>query len=157
MRRRLLTLPPVFLAVVLMAPGACGQSSKSNTGDFQGVQKDVAQAVFDFRDAVTKHDQGKICDSYFTAALRDKVTADGKAAGRGTTCAKAIEDSIQDIDATDIEIVKNGITVTGDKATVKIKTSLTSCDDVTDTLEMANERGWRISALPTSPSAKQNC
>ena len=157
MRRRLLALPPVFLAVVLMAPGACGQSSKSNADDFQGAQKDVAQTVFDFRDAVAKHDEGKVCDSFFTSALRDKVARDGKAAGRGSTCAKAIEDSIQDIDATDIEIAKNGITVTGDKATVKITTTLTSCDDVQDTLQFANERGWRISQLPSAPSAKQNC
>jgi hypothetical protein len=149
MRLRPLALPPIFLAVVLMAPGACGQSSKSNAGDFQGTEKDVAQAVFDFRDAVAKRDEAKVCDAFFTARLRDEVTRVSRAAGRGSTCAKAIEDSIRDIDATDITIVKGGISITGDTATVKIKTDLSgNAEDPTDPLTLANQRGWRISKLP---------
>jgi hypothetical protein len=148
MRLRAAALPPVFLAVVLMAPGACGQSSKSNAGDFSGTQKDVANAVYDFRDAVAKRDEGKVCDSFMTAALRDEIVRVGKAAGRGSTCAKVIEDSIQDIDATDITIPKDGIAITGTTATVKITTNLTQGTDPIDTLTLANERGWRISKLP---------
>jgi len=145
MRLRPLALPPVLLAVVLMAPGACGQSSKTNAGDFQGTEKDVADAVFEFRDAIVKRDEGKICDALFTPELRDQIT---RAAGsRGSTCAKAIEDSIQDIDATDIQIVKDGIAISGHTATVKIKTKLTSGTDPIDTLTLADERGWRISKL----------
>src|SRR6476661_123223 len=148
MRLRPIALPPVVLAVALMAPGACGQSSKSNAGDFQGAEKDVANTVFDFRDAIAKRDEKKVCEAFFTPALADKVAADGKAAGRGSTCAKAIEDPIQDIDATDITIVKDGISITGKTATVKIKTNLTEGTDPVDTLTLTNERGWRISQLP---------
>lgn len=150
MRLRPLAIPPILLAVVLMAPGACGQSSGTNVDDFEGTQKDVAEAVYDFRDAVAKRDEAKICDAYFTAALREEVVRVGKAADRGSTCAKAIEDSIQDIDATDIEIPKGGIAITGTTATVKIKTDLTEDPDPTDTLTLTNERGWRISKLPGS-------
>jgi hypothetical protein len=148
MRLRLAALPPIFLAVVLMAPGACGQSSSSNTDDFQGKEKDVADTVFEFRDAVSKRDEGKICESYFTDALRDEITRVSKAAGRGSTCATAIEASIRDIDAVDIEIPKGGITIDGTNATVKIKTDLTDGDDPTDTLTLIDQRGWRISKLP---------
>ena len=148
MRLRPAALPPIVLAVVLMAPGGCGQSTSANTDDFEGAQKDVAEAVFDFRDAVAKRDEAKICDSYFTDELRDEVTRVSKAAGRGSTCAKAIEESIQDIDAVDIEIPKGGITISGTTATVKVKTDLTSGEDPTDTFTLANERGWRISKLP---------
>jgi hypothetical protein len=148
MRLRPIALPPLFLAVVLMAPGACGQSSKSNAGDFQGTEKDVAQTVFDFRDAVAKRDEGKICDAFLTATLRDEITQAAKSADRGSTCAKGIEDSIQDIDATDITIEKGGISISGTTATVRYKTDLTEGDDPIDTLTLANERGWRISKLP---------
>jgi hypothetical protein len=157
MRLRPLALPPVFLAVVLMAPGACGQSSKSNAGDFQGTEKDVAETVFDFRDAVAKRDEAKVCDAFFTARLRDEITAKAKEADRGSTCAKAIEDSLQDIDATDITIEKGGISITGTTATVKYKTDLTTCDDVVAELTLANERGWRISKLPRAAAPAKNC
>jgi hypothetical protein len=152
MRLRPIALPPVFLAVVLMAPGACGQSSKSNADDFQGTERDVAQAVYDFRDAVAKRDEAKICDAFFTGALRDEITRVAKAADRGSTCAKAIKDSIQDIDATDITIPKGGIAISGNTATVKIKTDLVDDPDPTDSLTLTNERGWRISKLPTAAS-----
>ena len=148
MRLRPIAVPPILLAVVLMAPGACGQTTTSDTGDFQGAQKDVAEAVYDFRDAIAKRDEAKICDAYLTAALRDEITRVAKSADRGSTCAKAIEDSIQDIDATDIEIPKGGIAITGTTATVKVKTDLTDDPDPTDTLTLTDERGWRISKLP---------
>jgi hypothetical protein len=149
MRLRPVALPPILLAVVLMAPGACGQANSNNADDFEGAQKDVAEAVYDFRDAVAKRDENKICDSFFTGALRDEIVRVSQGADRGSTCAKAIEDSIQDIDATDIDIPKDGITITGNTATVKVKTNLSGDDpDRTDTLTLENERGWRISKLP---------
>src|SRR5689334_5618529 len=104
MRPRLVHMLPVVLAVAAVGVGPCGQSKSADTGDFKGAEKDVAQTVYDFRDAVAKRDESKICDTYFTAGLKEQVTAKGKAADRGSTCAKAIEDSIADIDATDIKV-----------------------------------------------------
>ena len=146
MRIRPIALPPIVLAVALMAPGACGGGSKSDTGKFDGTDKDVAQAVYDFRDAIAKRDESKICDSYLTPALRDKIAADGKAAKRGSTCQDAIKDSIQDIDATDITV--ESVSVQGTTATATIKTNVQSGTDPTDTLKLTNDRGWRISELP---------
>jgi hypothetical protein len=146
MRIRPVAIPPIVLAVALMAPGACGGGSKSDTSKFDGTDKDVAKAVYDFRDAVTKRDEGKICDQYFTAALRDKVAAAGKTAKRGSTCSDALKDSIQDIDATDITV--QTVSVEGTKATVTIKTKVQKGDDPVDTLKLENIRGWRLAELP---------
>lgn len=146
MRTRAAALPPIVLAVALMAPGACGQSSSSDTGRFSGAQKDAAQAVYDLRDAIGKRDEAKICDSYFTSSLRDEIVRTARASGRGSTCAEAIQDSIAVIDATDISVEK--VDVAGKTATVTIKTNLKQGTDPIDTLTLADERGWRVSKLP---------
>ena len=145
MRRTHLVLPT--LAVSLLLAGCSPQSGgDSNSDDFQGAEKDVADAVLDFRDAVVSRDEGKVCDSFFTADLREEIERVAKAADRGSTCADAISDTVADIDATDIEIVD--VTISGGEATVEIKTDLTEGDDPTDTITLADERGWRISKLP---------
>ena len=97
MRIRRAALIPAFLALAAIGAGPCGRGQSADTGDFKGTEKDVAQAVYDFRDAVAKRDESKICDTYLTPALKEQVAAKGKEAGRGSTCAKAIEDSIADM------------------------------------------------------------
>lgn len=145
MRRTHLVLP--LLAATALVTGCASQSGgETNTDDFQGTERDVAEAVYGFRDAVTKRDEQEVCDSFFTSALRDEIERVGKAAGRGDTCAEVIADTIQDIDATDIKITD--ITVTGSTAKVAVKTDLTEGADPTDTLELADDRGWRIAKLP---------
>jgi len=148
MRLRPAALPLVLLVAAAAALGACGQGTTANSDDFEGAQKEVADAVFEFRDAVSRRDEAKLCDAHFTDALRDEIVRVGRAAGRGSTCADAIEESIKNIDAVDIEIPKDGITISGTTATVKFKTDLTEGDDPTDTLTLANQRGWRVSKLP---------
>lgn len=146
-------LRPTVNAVLLvtassLALAACGQATSANTDAFEGEQKAVADAVYEFRDAIARRDEAKVCDAYFTDDLRDEVTRVAREAGRGSTCAKAIEESVQNIDAVDIEIPKDGITISGQEATVKVKTDLNEGADPTDTLTLVNERGWRIAKLP---------
>src|SRR4051794_13625326 len=149
MKIRFVHLSSIALGFALLGAGPCGGSQKADTGDFKGADKDVAQAVYDFRDAVTKRDESKICDTYFTPELKAKVAADGKAANRGDTCSKVIQDSVADIDATDIKV--KDVSVTGDKtAVVTVTTSLNKGPDASDTLKLENDRGWRISELPSS-------
>lgn len=148
MRLRPAALPSVLVVAAAIALSACGQATTANTDDFAGAQKEVADAVFEFRDAVSRRDEAKVCDAYFTDSLRDEIVRVGKAAGRGSTCADAIEESLINIDAVDIEIPKGGIAIKGTTATVKVKTDLKQGDDPTDTLTLANQRGWRISKLP---------
>src|SRR4051812_1116426 len=150
MRIRPVHLVSVALGFAVLGAGPCGGSQKADTKGFEGTDKDVAQAVYDFRDAVAKRDESKICDTYFTAALKAKVAASGKAADRGDTCAKAIEDPIADIDATDIKV--KDVNVTGNTAPATVTTSLNKGPDASDTLKLENDRGWRISELPSAGS-----
>src|SRR3954447_7341959 len=152
MRIRPVHLVSVVLGVAVLGAGPCGGAGQSaDTGKLQGAEKDVAQAVYDFRDAVTKGDESKICDTYFTADLAKKVAADGKAAGRGDTCKDVIQDSIADIDATDIKV--KDVSVDGTTATATITTNLSKGPDGCNKLTLVNadQRGWRISDL-SSPS-----
>ena len=147
MKIRPVHLVSVALGVAVLGAGPCaGGGQSADTGDFKGADKDVAQAVYDFRDAVVKRDEGKVCDTYFTTDLKNAVAEKGKAAGRGDSCSKVIEDPLADIDATDIKV--KDVNVTGDTATVTVTTNLTKGDDASDTLTLKNERGWRISELP---------
>jgi len=148
MRPRPAVLSAVLLVTAVTALGACGgQATTANSDDFEGPEKEVAEAVYEFRDAISRRDEAKVCDAHFTDALREEIVAKAKPEGRGSTCADAIEESIRTIDAVDIEIPKDGIVISGDTATVKIQTDLTEGDDPTDTLTLANDRGWRISEL----------
>ena len=146
MRIRPVHLVSVALGVAVLGAGPCGGSQSADTGSFKGAEKDVAQAVYDFRDAVSKRDESKICDTFFTPELKSAVTEKGKAAGRGDTCSKVVEDPIADIDATDIKV--KDVKVTGDTAVVTVTTNLNKGADASDTLTLKNERGWRISELP---------
>ena len=145
MRLRAAAIPPVLLAVVLMAPGGCGAGTTSDTSKFSGTEKDVAQAVYDMRDAVAKRDENKVCDTYFTPALQSKLAALAKQDKRGTTCADQLQDSIQDISTTDITV--ESVKVSGNDATVTYKTNVPSGTDPVDTLHLTNARGWRLSQL----------
>jgi hypothetical protein len=146
MRIRPAAIPPILLAGALMAPGACGAGgSSSDTSKFSGTEKDVAQAVFDLRDAVAKRDESKVCDTYMTATLKAQLDRLARSSKRGADCADELKDSLQDIDSTDIKV--KSVTVTGNTATATITTSVASGPDPTDVLHLQNEHGWRLSSL----------
>jgi hypothetical protein len=146
MRLRAVALPPIVLAAALMGPGPCGSAGKSDTSKFSGTSKDVAQAVYDMRDAVAKRDQGKVCDTYFTVALKNKLAALARQDRRGSSCSDQLKDSLQDVDSTDLTV--QSVKVSGNRATVTYKTKVQNGPDPTDTLQMSNEHGWRVAQLP---------
>ena len=145
MNTRLALLAPVAFAAAAIGAGPCGStSSSSDTGDFSGAKKDVAQAVFDLRDAVAKRDEAKICDSLMTKALAAQVKGDS----RGGSCTENLKDSIQDVDATDLKV--QTVTISGSSATATIKTDLPSGQtDPVDTLKFTKDANgdWRLSGL----------
>jgi hypothetical protein len=146
MRLRAAALPPVALAVVLMAPGGCGTAGKSDTSKFSGTDKAVAQAVYDMRDAIAQRDEGKICDTYVSSALKSQLANLAKQDKRGVTCADQLKTSIQDVDSTDITVTR--VQTTGTTATVTFTTKVQKGPRPTDTLTLVNEHGWRLSKLP---------
>jgi hypothetical protein len=143
--RRVAILPVIVLAVALMAPGGCGSSTKSNVDTFHGVQKDVAQTVDDLASTARKGDARKICDAYLTAELKARLATLARKTGRGTDCAAQIKDSIRDADAFDVTV--ESVQVAGTRATVRVKTKTSAKRDPVDTLEMVDQRGWRIPTL----------
>jgi len=148
MRKRLVALPPIVLAVALMAPGGCGVGgSSSSTSNLKNqTQKDVAQAIYDMRDAIAKRDQGKVCDSFLSTKLKNQLAGLAKKRN-GTDCSDELKDSLQDVDSTDIKV--ESVNVTGNSATATVKTNLPHGTDPCATYPMVNERGWRLDAAPS--------
>jgi hypothetical protein len=147
MRLRAAALPPVVLAAALMAPGGCGTAGKSDTSKFSGANKAVAQAVYDLRDAVVKHDYGKVCDTYVTTDVKNQLAAAARRAKPArVTCADRLKDSLQDVDATDITVTN--VAVTGNTAIATFTSKLPHGTAPTNTLTLANQRNWRLSKLP---------
>lgn len=141
------------VALSLLAVGAagCGSTTKDSAGNFTGEPKAVASAIDDLQSAGSKRDADKICGELLSAALVEKIKAASK-----QTCEKALKESLKDVDAFKLEVVKNGITVTGTTATAKVKTESGTDGDRRDTIQLVKEpqrRGgkteqvWKLSAL----------
>jgi hypothetical protein len=141
-------LPPILLAAVALAPGACGSAKKDTAAKFDGREKEVASAIDDLAAAARKGDAAKICDSYLTTDLRARLAALAKTSKRGTDCSDQLGDSIRDADSFDLSIAPGAIKITDSTATVQVKTDVTGTHDPVDTLHMTEQRGWRISQLP---------
>jgi len=138
--------PTRVLALMLALPlvlGACGQSVKDSSGDFQGDQKQVAQAVEDLQSAGRKHDASEICTKLLAPALVAKI----KAASAGA-CDKVLKDALSDADSFELQVQKVTISGTSAKAVVK---SEGGDKDRTDTLELVKVgSAWKIATLGAS-------
>ncbi len=146
MRLRAAALPPIVLAAAALAPGGCGQTASNSADKFKGRQKEVAQAVDDLRQAASKRDARKICDTLLTPDLKSRLTALARQTGRGTDCADQLKKSLQDADSLDLTV--QSVQITGNRAVARVKTNVTRGPDPTDTLVLADQRGWRLSRLP---------
>src|SRR5215210_987839 len=134
---------PRLVALLLLpalALGACGQSSKDSSGDFQGEQKAVAQAVEDLQDAGRKGDAGKICTDLLAPALVDRI----KKASNGA-CDTVLDDALSDADAFELQVQK--VSVNGDRAEAVVE-SQAGDKKRTDTLQLQKVGGvWKIATL----------
>ena len=143
---RAAAIPPIVLAVAALAPGGCGASSSNSADKFQGREKEVAKAVDDLSDAARKRDASKICDEFLTTELKAKLAQLARVSKRGTDCADQLKDSLQDTTSLDLKV--EDVSITGNTATVKVKTDVSHGKDPEYTLTLADQRGWRISQLP---------
>jgi hypothetical protein len=143
-------LPAVSLAFVALLAGGCGAASKDSAKNFTGEAKQVATTIEDLQTAASKHDATKICSQYLATALVDKIKAHGK-----RTCDATLKESLKDVDNFELQVVKQGVTVTGTTATAKVK-SASGKNDRVDTLQLVKEPQrtggktveiWKISAL----------
>ena len=142
MRRAVLLLLPI-LAVAALA--GCGETD--NSKDFKGAQKDVAQAIDDLGSHARKLDAAKICDRMLTPDLKAKLAVLAtKRSGRGSDCADQLKDSLRDADAFEMDVQSMRIDGSTAAVTVKVKTSADR--DPVSTLQLVNQRGWRVAQLP---------
>jgi hypothetical protein len=137
---------PLLLVPALLALSGCGATNNSN--DYKGAQKDVAQAIDDLGSNARKVDASAICDDLLTTQLKAKLAALAKRSGRGSDCADQLKDSLRDADAFDMDVKRIGIASGGKSANVVVKVKTSADKDPVGTLQLVDERGWRLSQLP---------
>lgn len=152
-------MPPRRVSVVLVSCLAllgtgCGAASQADSAkNFTGEPKAVATTIDDLQKAGRKRDADKICGELLSNALATKIRETSK-----KTCVSAVKESLKDVDAFDLEVVKNGVTISGTTATAKVKSQKAGSgdDNRIDTLQLVKEdqraRGktvqrWKVSAL----------
>jgi hypothetical protein len=149
MRRRMPMILALGAAVLVVA--GCGASSggKSSAKKFSGEQRAVATTVEDLESAGSKRKPGEICDHLLSKSLVDAIT---KASGK--SCSSAVDRTMKDVDAYDLVVLDNGVTITGTKATAKVQSKAGDEEDVS-TLQLVKEDGrWKISAIGVAQNIK---
>jgi hypothetical protein len=125
------------LATAALALAGCAATPPSSAKNFQGAERDVAQAVDDIQAAGRSGDPDKLCNDLFTAEFADRFKA-GSA-----TCVDEVEKAMRDVNDYDLEVTD--VTVTGDTATAKVKQGK---EGVTATFGFQRVgNGWRASSL----------
>jgi hypothetical protein len=129
----LFTVPLLALALAGCAP----QQQSSNSKDFKGEEKKVADVVGDLRTAGQRRDAQKICSDVLSSKLVDQLKSGG------STCVDEMDKAVNDAD--DYDLTVQDVTVDGNTATAKVKNG---DDGPTATIEFAKESdGWRATSL----------
>jgi hypothetical protein len=131
------------LAAIVVLAGCSSQSSSKAADDYSGVQKDVVTVVDDLVNNASKKDGKEICTTVFASSLAEKLTSGPQG------CADVVGDQLDDASNWDLDIVKNGVTVSGDTATATVKTeSDFDGKTTTRTLTLAKQdNDWRITGI----------
>jgi hypothetical protein len=131
MLRRAALLP---LLVLALTSGGCA-ASNSSAKNFQGTERDVANAIDDLGSAGRTKNEGKICTELLTRELADRMKA------AGSTCEQEISDAMSDSDDYDLSV--KDVTVSGATATAQVENN-----DRTSTFRLQRVgAAWRISSL----------
>ena len=125
----------VLIALLLAGAAAGCAASKSSAGNFQGTERDVAQAIDDLSSAASRKNEAKICDELLTKELAASLKSSG------TDCATEISDAITDSDDSDLTV--KDVTVSGPTATAVVEKN-----DKTATFRLQKVgQDWRIAGL----------
>ena len=127
----------VCLSAVALA--GCGSATQSSAEKFAGEEAKVAEVVEELQAAGERRDAQKICSDILAAELVDQLEeADVK-------CVDEMALAIKDADETELEVLE--VTVTGTKATARVK-GQEGEEDRFATFEFTKERGaWRATSL----------
>ena len=123
---------------VLLASTGCSLGGDDEAKPASGPAAQIAATVDRLERAVATRDYETICGELFTAQAR-------KRAG-GAECARQLGSATEAVKKPSIEI--EAIDVTGNRASVKVRTKAEGQASVTDELRMRREGGrWLVEAL----------
>jgi hypothetical protein len=134
MPRRFLAVPLVLAA---LASGCAGTSSSAT--EFEGEQKAVADQVEKLQSAGESGDAQAICDDVLAKSLRDQIAA------AGSDCEQEMDKAIKDADDFDLEV--EGVTISGNTATAKVKGRDGGRDRVREFEFVREGSDWRATSL----------
>src|SRR3954453_7620087 len=127
------------LAASLALAGCTQSGGSSSSKDFSGEKAKVADKIGDLSKAGTGKKAAEVCDDIVTGALRDSIAAGNR------SCAQEMKDAMDDADAFDLKV--DAVTITGPKATARVKTKDRD-KDVTRTFQPVKQgSGWRVSSF----------
>ena len=129
-----------LLAVVVLA-GCSSQSSSKAADDYSGANKDVVNVVDDLINNAAKKDGKEICTTVFAASLSDKLATGSQ------DCADVVNDQLDDASNWDLDVVKDGVTVTGDTATVKTESDFNGKKTARTLTLSKQDNDWRITGI----------
>jgi hypothetical protein len=143
--RTVATLLSALGAVAVLA-GCSSQSNSKAADDYSGTQKDVVAVVDDLINNASKKDGKEICTTILSDDLASKLKS-------GTNdCADVVNDQLDDASNFDLDVVKNGVTVTGDTATVRT-TSDFDGDKAERTIRLAKQgTAWHVTGIEPAGS-----
>jgi len=129
------------LVAVIVLAGCSSQSSSKAADDYSGDQKDVVKVVDDLINNAAKKDGKEICTTVFASALADKL------ANGSQGCADVVNDQLDDASNWDLDVVKDGVTVSGDTATVKTESDFSGKKTARTLTLSKQDNDWRITGI----------
>ena len=130
---------PVLLAGLMAVLAGCGGPGAA-TGDFEGAEADVAEAIERLESAGTRQDNaGEICRDLLTSELSRRLAADA------SSCEAEIRQAIADADLAQLSVTD--VSVRGDRASARVESAAGETRRAA-TVELARERGdWRLAGI----------
>ena len=127
----------VLAALVAVVLAGCAQTSTPGKS-FQGAEKAVADQVAALKTAGERRKPADVCDKIVTSQLKSRIAAPG------SDCASEMKKAIEDADGFDLSVTD--VTITGNTATARVKSTTGDGKDVFRTFKFAKQGAdWRIS------------
>jgi hypothetical protein len=130
---------PIAAALVTAAllPVSCGGDEEKPERPPARVQE-VSNAIEAFEQATKRKDYDRICTELFSEAVREQAG--------GRNCPKVLEQTSANVRNPSIRVLK--ITIEGNRAKARVRTTAAGQEPVTETLELVREDGrYRVAAL----------
>ena len=130
---------PILVAGLAAGLAGCGGTG-TGSADFEGTERDVAEAVESLQASGSRQEQaGEVCRTRLTQALAQRLAADGG------SCEAEIRHAIADADLVQLSVTD--VSVSGNTATAEVE-SVIGETRRRATVELARERGdWRVAGI----------